>query len=131
MANGFVFGKGGTPVGGGNWEVATVEITDVNMSQVPLEGDSGMDCYFESTVYLPDHMVFQTREFTSKSDFWDACGQSRENVMVSSAYISGPNQIYVGNGIMPTGYKVTTRGYTGSPAPLSSFTLYIFARFVN
>lgn len=120
-------------VGGGTdvWEVASVEITDLNLHQIPSEWQDGSPCYFEGVIALPDHLVFQTREFNSKSDLWDACGQLRSNLMVSSAYLYGPNQICIGNNTSPLYYSVATPGFAGDPAPVSSFTLYVFARFVD
>lgn len=132
MANGMVMG--GRPSGGNGsgWEVATVEITDFSMQQVPQDDLSGTNIYFDTTIVIPDHTVFQTREFTSSEDLWNACGQSRDNIMVSSTYNnSGPSQILVGNTISSMKYKVAAVGYSGGPAPFSSCTLYIFARFVD
>ena len=131
MANGLVLGRKNNSTEG-VWEVAIVEITDFSMQQVPPDDLSGKDIYFDTTIHIPDHTVFQTREFTSSEDLWNACGQSKDNIMVSSTYNNlGPSQILVGNSISHMRYRVAAVGYSGSPAPFSSCTLYIFARFVN
>ena len=131
MANGLVLGRKNNSTEG-VWEVAIVEITDFSMQQVPPDDLSGADIYFDTTIDIPDHTVFQTREFTSSEDLWNACGQSRDNIMVSSTFNnSGPSQILVGNTIFSMRYRVAAVGYSGGPAPFSSCTLYIFARFVD
>ena len=139
MANGMVMGgrlPGGNGSGNGSgWEVATVKITGLSLTQVPSENqiESGTPCYFEGYVNIPDHLVFQTREFNSRTEFYNACGQSRENVLVASSIIkNNPNQALVGNNAgTPLKYDVVTTGFSGDPAPLLRFTLYIFARFVD
>lgn len=135
MANGMVMG-GRLPGGNGSgWEVATVEITGLSLTQVPSKDqiESGVSCYFEGYVNIPDHLVFQTREFNSRTEFYNACGQSRENVLVASSIIKNlPNQALVGNNAgTPLKYDVVTTGFSDYPAPLLTFTLYIFARFVD
>lgn len=131
MANGLVLGRKNNSTEG-VWEVAIVEITDFSMQQVPPDDLSGVSIYFDTTIDIPDHTVFQTREFTSSDDLWNACGQSKNNIMVSSTYNnSGPSQILVGNSVSPMRYRVAAAGNSGDSAPFSSCTLYIFARFVN
>lgn len=131
MANGLVLGRKNNSTEG-VWEVAIVEITNFSMQQVPPDDSSGVDIYFDATIDIPDHTVFQTREFTSSDDLWNACGQSKDNIMVSSTYNnSSSSQILVGNSIYPMRYKVAAVGYSGGSTPYSSCTLYIFARFVN
>ena len=131
MSNGFIFGKGRTPGGGGDWEVAAVEITEMTLSQVPSGIGGGNNCFFDGIITLPNHLVFQTREINSPLELWEACGMSRNNLMYSAGYLDGPNQVYVAQSISPGYCSVAIGGYAGEPVPVSSFTLYVFARFAD
>ena len=130
MANGLVLGRKNNSTEG-VWEVAIVEITEMTLNQTPSRLENGEKCYFDGTITLPNHLVFQTREFNSPLELWEACGTSRNNLMYSAGYLYGPAQVYVAQNISPGYCSVAIPGYAGEPVPVSSFTLYIFARFVD
>lgn len=125
MANGFVFGKGGTPSGGGTvngyeWAVQHVPKTTMN-----YYGElSGAPTYM-ADVPLQFPLVFQSRTFTNYLEFINALGENASGKVMAAG--NAVPYIYIGIPLMglSSGFRVIREEQN----VLQEFDMVIFAKF--
>lgn len=124
MANGMIMG--GRPSGGNGsgWEVAVVEIPQMNLSSV---GELYVSDTFGGKFQIPFPLTIGGRTFNTWVDFWMTTGLG--NFMVS--ILASSNQLvgFVGTSIVLSGGQVDIiqRGNN----TFAGGTLYIYCRFTD
>lgn len=124
MANGMIMG--GRPSGGNRsgWEVAVVEIPQMNLSSV---GDLYSSDTFGGKFQIPFPLTIGGRTFNNWADFWMTTGIG--NFMVSVLAFSNRLVGFVGANIASNGGRVDIiqRGNN----TFAGGTLYIYCRFTD
>ena len=127
MANGFVFGKGGTPSGGGGtvngyeWVVQHVPQTAMAYYGELTNGDP----VYTANVPLQFPLVFQSRTFTNYLEFINALGGSAIGKVMAAGNTAA--DIYIG--IPATGLGSGFRVIRKAQDVLQEFDMIIFAKF--
>ena len=121
MANGFVFGKGGTPSGGGT-ESVVVPIPQMTLSYI---GEYDVKAIYGVDFDIPFPLQFKSRVIQSPAELWEAVGYDSDNIDFIPEY--GTFQGYIMPSSITQGYIIILQfentTYSGS--------LEIRARFVN
>lgn len=124
MANGMIMG--GRPSGGNGsgWEVAVVEIPQMNLS---LAGELYASDTFGETFQIPFPLTIGGRTFNTWFDFWMATGVG--NLMVSVVASSSQLVGFVGASIASSGGQVDIIQLRNNT--FAGGTLYIYCRFTD
>lgn len=127
MANGFVFGKGGTPSGGGTVNGYECAVQHVPSQTLSFVGNISGNAAYSSTIPLEYPLIFPSRTIQDAQDFLSHLGTNGVgNIMFSGDGLAS-NQL-VGKPVSGAlnGVRVMQSG-TGSM--LNAFDLYIWAKF--
>lgn len=127
MANGFVFGKGGTPTGGGTvngYECAVQHVPSQILSYV---GDISGDAAYSSIIPLEYPLIFPSRTIQDAQDFLAHLGlNGMGNIMFSGGGLT--SNMLLGKPTTGAAYGFRYIQY-GMGSSMSGFDLYIWAKF--
>lgn len=125
MANGFVFGKGRTPSGGGTVNGYEWTVQHVPQTTMHYYGELNSEPAYTANVPLQFPLVFQSRTFTNYLEFINALGGSPSGKVMAAGNTDA--DIYIG--IPLTGLSSGFRVIGKNQNVLQEFDMVIFAKF--
>lgn len=127
MANGFVFGKGGTPSGGGTVNGYECAVQHVPRQILRISGTIGGDDAYAGNIPLEYPLVFPSRTIQDATDFLDNLGPNGGgNIMYSGDGLT--TNMYIGKPVTGAINEVKIIQY-GVGGTMKAFDLYIWAKF--
>lgn len=127
MANGFVFGKGGTPTGGGTVNGYECAVQHVPTQILAYAGEIIADDGYYGNINLEYPLVFPSRTIQNITDFLDNLGPNGGgNIMYSGDGLT--SNVYIGKPASGALNGVRVIQY-GVGSTLQAFDLMIWAKF--